>query len=335
MKQPTVQEYAQFSSTICSIRHFRALIQENKDILECFPHLKIECDALCLPCLDRDYQKLYTPILLGIMDLKYLWHRLDHSKSMYPKYFMPDINAEVVSAATLYNRHDVNKLLDEHCEKASDEHVIELRNRNIIKKFDGWTKHGLQGEILDVSSSQWAALTEKETKLMWAVNWGEKENHSYHRDYDHEVSNGFPNRGNLSWYKSGKQIIKQRIVVKKGFFSSAVEEIDIEQPFESGYYNDGENTQNWINKVNEKGWCGYCDWRLPTSDELKTFLLKINADSSRYSFLFTEAFALLGFFWFSSGYAYNVIGNELYHHRMSLGDGSPFTGQVRLVRSVE
>jgi formylglycine-generating enzyme required for sulfatase activity len=40
----------------------------------------------------------------------------------------------------------------------------------IIDQFKGWQKIGLQGEKLAVVTSQWAAVIDEKTNLMWAIN---------------------------------------------------------------------------------------------------------------------------------------------------------------------
>ncbi len=91
----------------------------------------------------------------------------------------------------------------------------------IIDQFKGWQKISSQGEKLAVDAPQWAAVIDKKTKLMWAINSSRMAE--------------FPNpTKKMTW----------------------------------------DEAMSWSEYVNQHGWCGYNNWRLPTIDELKTLLFE-------------------------------------------------------------
>jgi hypothetical protein len=90
-------------------------------------------------------------------------------------------------------------------------------------------KIGKNGEVLADDSSEWAALIDEKTKLMWAVNLTTK--------------NDFPN--------SKKKISKGKI-------------------------------SNWVNNVNRQGWCGYNNWKIPSFDNIRTFLEPVPINDYEY-----------------------------------------------------
>lgn len=314
MKQPTAQEYAQFANALIDAKHkvgldhavaiekakADALIIEHRTkmmpyierlnilskkyqhVLQRFPHIKAEFEAMLLPDTQRDYNVVELEALKGLPQLEKLLHRLDSVTETYQNEITTDFCNTVISAASLYDCFHANSVFDKTIK------IIE--HRHFIKSaFNGWKKHGLQGEILDVFAPKWAALTDEKTGLMWAVNW------------DNDRKDSFPNRGGLTWYRTEERLVKETKVIKEKLFSSVTEEVDVLKTFADGHYNQGDNTQTWINKVNEKGWCGYHDWYLPTKDELETLLIQKHGsfDRERYYMLFTESFGSSSF-WSSS-----------------------------------
>lgn len=63
---------------------------------------------------------------------------------------------------------------EQKASEAAQEHAL----------FSGWQKHDLDGKALDVTSKQWAALTDCGTGLMWAVNCGRIEFPCCHLNWD-------------------------------------------------------------------------------------------------------------------------------------------------------
>jgi hypothetical protein len=55
-------------------------------------------------------------------------------------------------------------------QQIKQQQVQSRASQAIIDQFKGWQKIGLQGEKLAVDATQWAAVIDEKTKLMWAVN---------------------------------------------------------------------------------------------------------------------------------------------------------------------
>ena len=101
-----------------------------------------------------------------------------------------------------------------------------------------WQKIGTNGEKLPADASQWAAVVDEKTNLMWAINPS--------KDAD------FPNpKHKMEWILDEK-----------------------EEKDEEGCSLFKSDPDLWVDYVNTQGWCGYNDWRLPTIGELETLITK-------------------------------------------------------------
>ncbi|RZU47707.1 uncharacterized protein DUF1566 [Fluviicoccus keumensis] len=123
-------------------------------------------------------------------------------------------------------------------ERAQEEQAARDRKRLEIAEgqFTGWRKISREGVPVPASEARWAAVTDRRSGLMWAVNW--------------EPQDNFPNRGELTWYNPDR-------AANGG---------------SPGNPNRGNNIHAWLHRVNAEGWCGYQDWRIPTLDELSTLI---------------------------------------------------------------
>lgn len=280
MKQPTAQEYAQFAhelikisesrqkaATLQQMEGLRIIFQKYKPMLAQYPHLQKEADNLLVPQVGRDYKKLEEELCKSMQKTADWLSTFNKRAREWPSFYTQTRQQQIMQHITLYS-----------CDYAQEVWALLLQP---CEAFVGWQKHGLNGGILEITASQWAALTDGKTGLMWAVNSGQAD---------------FPNRGNLTWQAA----------------------------------------HDWVKSVNQKGWCGYYDWRLPSIEELKTLVLQKNGayDLTRYQRLFTESFATQ-WFWSSSpcpnygNYAWNVYffnGGDNYYVK----DSNPY---VRLVRT--
>ncbi|MBK8325689.1 MAG: DUF1566 domain-containing protein [Moraxellaceae bacterium] len=114
-------------------------------------------------------------------------------------------------------------------------------------------KIGTNGEKLAANATQWAAVIDEETQLMWAIN--------------PNTNVSFPNRRDKETY---------------------------------------DKTLDWINIVNNKGWCSYNDWRLPTREELQTLLLpEIHTHRYIREDIFTDITTHDYWVWSSSSVSYD------------------------------
>lgn len=140
---------------------------------------------------------------------------------------------------------------------------------NLAKRF---IKQDLDGNILPFSATQWATITDKLTRLMWANSWN--------------ADDTFPVT-QVTWFASDDFYCQEN---------------------QDTLWNNGYNTENWLATINHHGWAKHHDWRMPTLDELRTLLLKkrqagkIEFDIQRYNQLFSEIHENK-FFWSGSNYA--------------------------------
>lgn len=173
---------------------------------------------------------------------------------------------------------------------------------SLAKRF---VKHDLHGNELPFSATQWATITDKVARLMWANSWN--------------ADDTFPVT-KVTWFANDDFYCQEHY----------------EQTWNNGY-----NTENWLATINHHSWAGYQDWRMPTMEELATLLLKkrvagkIEFDIQRYNQLFSEIDENK-FFW--SGMSYDeysqyALGVYFFNgHESNVNKTSSY--HMRVVRSI-
>lgn len=124
-------------------------------------------------------------------------------------------------------------------ELAEQQQLQETALQNFFGEFH---KHDDKGEIIAITADKWSAVSSERTGLMWATNLDSGDN--------------FPIKTGLTWYFQEDEYSLEN------------------QP----NVNNGNNIQGWLNHVNEKGWCGFHDWRIPSIHELRTLNIKDNGE---------------------------------------------------------
>lgn len=97
-----------------------------------------------------------------------------------------------------------------------------------------------------------------------------------------------------------------------------------------------QEAQDWLKQVNQRGWCGYKDWRLPTLEELKSLLLpKKQQGLYLRRDVFTDVSAENYWVWTSSPVAdFNSYAWVIYFGNGGTGNCTKDTNHyVRVVRS--
>lgn len=116
-------------------------------------------------------------------------------------------------------------------EKLRKQKLADYQNALVNHKF---LKFDLRNQLLPANAKQWALLLDIYTGSMWANNWN--------------VDDDFPVRDGLTWFKSDEDFCQSNLVAT---------------------YNDGNNTETWLNTINHHGWCGFHDWQIPSELELQ------------------------------------------------------------------
>lgn len=297
MTQLAAHDYALYLQSLMRARAIqqlepvRMLIAQYQGVLSRFPHLQEEVAAFLEPDTGRDYGIVALSLRQGLAALEKLLEAVDKAVADWGT----DIDvAEIMAAAELYSTRtsqqslqraitglrqkrdrerraaeelarryaegmaEMKRQAEEELRRTTQEEQVpaalamrEARRRaerqvederdrkrreQAEAQFAGWRKIGRAGEVLPADSERWGAVLDTERNLMWAVNWAPEDT--------------FPNRGGLTWYNPDR-------ATNGG---------------NPGNPNRGENTHEWLNQVNQAGWCGFNDWRLPSTDELRTLL---------------------------------------------------------------
>lgn len=118
------------------------------------------------------------------------------------------------------------------------------RDKTHNDKTDGragfsFTKINSKGHAVAAKAARWNCVKDNVTGLMWEVKTHDRGLHD--------------RRWLYSWYQPESQINGGGTGVENGG---------------KCYRNQGCDTYHYVEAVNQQGWCGYQDWRLPTVEEL-------------------------------------------------------------------
>ena len=118
------------------------------------------------------------------------------------------------------------------------------RDKTHNDKKDGragfsFTKINRKGQAVAAKASSWNCVKDNVTGLIWEVKTNDRGLHD--------------RRWRYSWYQPDNQINGGGAGVENGG---------------KCYRNQGCDTYNYVVAVNQQGWCGYQDWRMPTVEEL-------------------------------------------------------------------
>lgn len=300
MKQLAAHDFTLYLQTLLRARAsqqlepVRMLVAQYQGVLARFPHLEEEVAAFLEPDTGRDYGIVALSLKQGLIGLEKLLEAVDKATADWGS----EIETyELMASAELYStrvaqqslqktlvalrqkrereRRASEELSRRHAEgmaemkRQADEELrrsvqgetvspvqvlrearrkarqseqaeptdLERKRLEVAEaQYSGWRKVGNNGEVLPANGERWAAVIDERHNLMWAVNW--------------QAADAFPNRGELTWYNPDR-------ATNGG---------------SPGNPNNGQNIHDWLQRVNQEGWCGYHDWRIPTLEELKTLL---------------------------------------------------------------
>ena len=177
-------------------------------------------------------------------------------------------------------------------------------NKNtVVDKLPNYVKHGSKGESLADDIEQWTCVRDTETGLMWEVK-SEKDN--------------LRNSNNLySWYDPERKTLPGK---SNGGRCEGDSDCD---------------TRAYVKAMNDRKYCGYNDWHLPTREEMQTL---VNLESAKGKATINKKYfphAVPSWYWTSSDednkddFAWYV----LFRNGFSLSDLKERPKHIRLVRN--
>ncbi len=151
-----------------------------------------------------------------------------------------------------------------------------------------------RGEQLNEDAAQWAMVYDVTTGLLWEVK----------RDRDYVINYSNPHDADnvYTWYDANPET----------------------NGGDPGEWGDGENTERFIEAVNESAFGGWTDWRMPTCDELETI-------QNRYRFnpaINTDFFSNTRSWYYWSSTTYEQFTYAACHiYFLGFAQSQIFTGQ--------
>lgn len=179
--------------------------------------------------------------------------RQDQEQIFLPLFVEPTISEDEKHLASLIQAGEQQILTNRQIEQNN---LFENLASQQDGTFEGFTKIGKNGEILPSDAQHWASIIDIDNQLMWATNW--------------QQGDTFPIKTGLTWYYQAD---------------------DYSVNNHDKLFNQGNNVESWLQQLNETGWCGYHDWRLPHITELTTLRLRQKNgefDRERYKTIFGE-----------------------------------------------
>jgi len=141
------------------------------------------------------------------------------------------------------------------------------------------------GDILPASATSWDCVGDKVTGLMWEVK---KNKNGVQKDSLHDADDTY------TWYNTDN-------ATNGGAPGSDGAGKNTCYGYNASVSGTFCNTEAYVNRVNDQGWCGHSDWRLPALEELAGIV-----DFSRANPSIDPAYlpnTLPAYFWSASSYA--------------------------------
>lgn len=187
------------------------------------------------------------------------------------------------------------------------------------RKGFSFTKIDAAGAALASSASQWSCVKDQVTGLTWEMKTDDSGLHDKDDSYVWYESDPRLGNGGLPGYEKASDYDPSRNDQTCSGFSM-------------GNNTTYCNTKAFVNRVNQAGYCGATNWRLPTREELNSIV-----DYEASPRIDTSYFPLVqsNYYWTSVPYAY--LNKHIWAINFQYGGGSPWEKQynfpVRLVHN--